>query len=130
MKKLLVGAVTLLAVPLLLASRPSQPVERFQLSLERTAKGWVAQCDTGCDWTELSVACAGDCRVLIDAAGVIANAGNRQTDAAFGFVISRAEKGWQAESVVGTAWSRVGWGCLSGRCRVRINESGVSSLWR
>ena len=128
MKNLLVGTFALLSVPFLLASRPAQPVERFQLSLERTAKGWVAQCDTGCDWTALSVSCANDCRVLIDAAGVTANVTARETEAAFGFVLSRADKGWQAESVAGTAWSKVSWDCLTGRCRVRLDERGVSGL--
>jgi hypothetical protein len=128
MKSLFGGILCLLAIPVLLVARPAEPVARFQLTLERTANGWAAQCDTGCAWAELSVSCDNRCRVLIDASGVTAPFSGSQTEAAFGFVVSRTGKGWQAESLAGTAWTKVGWGCLTGRCRARIDEVGVTTL--
>lgn len=128
MKFLVGGTLSLLVTPFLLAARSVEPAERFELTLQRTANGWKAQCDTGCAWKELSVACADDCRVFIDATGVTTSVRDPKTESAFGFVVSRAEKGWQAESVVGTAWVKVGWHCLTGRCHVKIDDSGVTSL--
>lgn len=119
-------AMSLVVVPFLLAARTVGPVAHFQITLERTAMGWAVQCDTGCAWAKLSIFCANDCRVLIDATGVVPNFSGGQTDAAFGFILSRADKGYQAETVAGTAWTNIGWECLPRQCRALIDEVGVT----
>jgi hypothetical protein len=97
----------------------------FSLVLERTARGWRAQCDRGCRWTKLSMACLG-CVVRINAAGV-GPAWRAETDTAgFAFTIKRTRAGWAAKGIRGLRWRTLDWTCTAGACRARIDETGVS----
>ena len=97
----------------------------FSLVLERTARGWRAQCDSGCRWTKLSIACLG-CEVRINAAGV-GPALRAETDTTgFAFTVRRTRSGWAAKGVRGLRWTALAWTCAAGACRARIDETGVS----
>lgn len=132
MKKIVAGMASLLVLVSVMAARPSSPLPHFQVTVENSAKGWLARCDTGCAWKELSVACGDDCRVRIDASGVTANSTEEWTKSTFGFVLSRSEKGGQAVSLGGTGWTTLSWKCAAAVCRARIDESGVTQAldWR
>ncbi|MES2307007.1 MAG: hypothetical protein V4558_16010 [Gemmatimonadota bacterium] len=126
MRALLLVAVVGLAAVSLMAARQPLPHDGFQVSVERTSSGWRARCGAGCSWKELSSVCPGDCRTLIDANGVVSNVKEEKTDAAFGFVITRTRKGWQAESIAGTSWKQVGWSCSVASCRASLDAAGVT----
>ncbi|MES2123365.1 MAG: hypothetical protein V4503_01630 [Gemmatimonadota bacterium] len=126
MKRLLAGLSLVFVVTALTAARPRSGLPHFQLTLERTAKGWAAECDSGCSWKQLSVSCASDCAVLIDADGVSSSVVKARVSDKFGFIVRRSERGWNAESVSGTAWKEIGWGCPLDVCRARVDELGVS----
>ncbi|MGD9523438.1 MAG: hypothetical protein AB7N73_05440 [Gemmatimonadales bacterium] len=113
---------------LVLAEGPDVPAQLFQVSVVRTSDGWTARCDTGCAWREVAIACANSCPIFLDANGVTADVARPQTSTAFGMVIRRAGKGWEAESVTGTAWQRLGWSCPMERCGARISEHGVVTM--
>ncbi len=128
MKRTVAGVALLTAVGSLAAAAPQPSVAPFRITLERSATGWQAQCDTGCSWTTLAVTCPGDCRVLIDASGVAVNPKGDKTSSAFGFVVSRSQNGWHAASITGTAWTSLGWSCGAPACGARIDEAGVTTL--
>ena len=105
-----------------------QQVSRFEIVVQRSAKGWSAHCDTGCTWRELSVSCPSACRIMLDANGVSTHPTTPQAGAAFAFVLERTEDGWKAEAIAGTTWRTLAWnslGCHYGFCRARIDERGV-----
>lgn len=119
------GALSLAA--LLLGARSDNPAGAFDITLTRTASGWSATCDTGCDWTEIAVSCVRDCRVLIDAAGVTTKVSATETTERFGFIVGRGtDQKWTAQSLGGTLWKSIGWTCMTDRCRARIDDSGVT----
>lgn len=125
MKRLIVGIATVFVVVVLTAAVPTGSPATFEITLERSGEGWNAYCASGCEWTDLAVTCQNDCRVLIDANGVTINPEEPATARSFGFVVSGSGRNWQAESVTGTAWTKVGWGCRPFSCRVRLDEAGV-----
>ena len=129
MNRRIAGALAILSLGFLMAATPAKRIAHFRVILERHGSEWLAQCDSGCAWTKLSMTCNNNCQVLIDATGVIAQPRQATTDAAFGFVLSGSGRGWQAESVAGTAWTKVGWRCPWSTCRVRIDESGVRQIF-
>jgi hypothetical protein len=98
----------------------------FQLELTPTASGYTARCASGCSWQTLSFACAEDCHAVIDANGVYPLATTKQGSAAFAFQLHRMADGWQMESLGGTHWRSLGWGCGAIGCTARVTESGVS----
>ena len=113
------------------AGRGQQPLARFQIVLDRSGSGWAAQCDTGCTWKDLSFTCPSGCRIRIDANGISTETVPPRPAPSFAFVLERTEDGWQAQSVIGTAWRTLSWhsvGCQFGSCRARIDEHGVSGL--
>ncbi|MEO5798916.1 MAG: hypothetical protein ABIZ70_09140 [Gemmatimonadales bacterium] len=124
MRRILVAMASVVGVVALVAARPARPINRFSVTLERTSRGWKAQCDSGCSWTELSVSCPENCRTQIDADGVAGSVKEGKTESAFGMVISRTAKGWQAEGIVGTDWKKVRWTCAIS-CKVKLDGSGV-----
>jgi hypothetical protein len=112
---------------------PSSPVSQaplahFRIVLERTSSGTVAQCETGCNWKELSFQCAADCRMPIDANGVGGNPEGRPSASPFAFRLRPTSEGWSAESVRGTAWVSLSLGCVMGSCRAQVDEFGVRGL--
>lgn len=125
MKRLFLGIVTVLGVMVLSGAAPTEPAEIFEITLERSGNDWKAECASGCTWTELAVACPTDCQVLIDANGVTVNPDRPFTVRTFGFVVSGSGRNWQAESVTGTLWTKLGWGCSPFSCRARLTEAGV-----
>ncbi len=129
MNRRIAGALAILSLVFLMAASPAKRIAHFRIILERSGNGWLAQCDSGCAWTKLSATCSNDCRVLIDASGVIVQPQQARTMTTFGFVLSRSGRGWQAESVAGTAWTTVGWRCPWRACRVRLDESGVKQMF-
>ena len=129
MNRRVAGALAILSLGVLMAATPAERVAHFRVILERHGSGWLAQCDSGCAWTKLSITCNNNCRVLIDAAGAIAQPQQARTDATFGFVLSGSGRGWEAKSLAGTAWTKVGWQCPWSPCRVRIDESGVRQIF-
>ena len=118
-------AASVCSLGVLIGARPQAPIARFQVVLERAGNGWRAHCDSGCTWIDLSIGCATDCHAFVDANGVAVDVAIPETKASFGFVIGRADDGWQAESVVGTSWTRVEWGCGRISCRARLDQDGV-----
>jgi hypothetical protein len=129
MKKLFASLASLLVIVSVMGARPSDTVAPFTMTLSRSGDVWAATCDSGCAWITAEVTCPDTCRVLIDASGVSPDVQEAKTRARFGFVVSRDKKSWQAESLAGTAWAKIGWGCgAADPCRARITEVGVSPL--
>lgn len=114
-------------------SSPSAPVSQapqghFRLVLERSDSGFTAHCEAGCSWKELTFRCVADCHALIDANGVALNPESRATTSPFAFRLHPTVDGWAAESVAGTAWISLSYGCGTVACRARVTEFGVSGL--
>ena|SRR6186997_1409929 len=99
---------------------------RFEILLTPTSTGYDARCQSGCHWQTLSFTCAADCHAVIDANGVYPEATATQGDAAFAFRFYRLPNGWRMESLGGTGWETLGWGCGTFSCTARVTERGVS----
>lgn len=128
MKRLIVGMSAVFGVIVLAGAAPVRTPATFEIILERSGQGWNAHCASGCAWAELAVTCQNSCSVLIDANGVTLNPEQPNTSRNFGFVVSGSGRDWHAESVTGTKWIKLGWGCPPTSCRVRLDEAGVGNL--
>ncbi len=103
----------------------SDPVFHFRITIDRSDSGFVARCDTGCTWTALSLSCDARCRPLIDANGVYLSPVASPRQAPFAFRFEATANGWKAESVRGTAWLALSYGCGPDNCAAWIDEFGV-----
>lgn len=129
MKAIALLAVAALAMPSALR-RMEAPAGRadFTLTVERNGATWAATCRKGCAWREVRYAClAAPCRVTLDAHGIAGGEALPDGGAAFAFVLSPADNGWEASAIRGTAWTTLAWGCaVRVWCEARVDESGVT----
>lgn len=102
----------------------------FRIVLESSPTGFTARCDTGCFWRTLTYNCGSNCLAVLDVHGVRGGPATARPDAAFGFRIQGTASGWTAESLGGTFWNTLSYGCWSSRCRARVDEHGVTGLGR
>ena len=103
------------------------PLHHFVIVLERSATGWSARCETGCAWTEVSQTCA-SCDIRLDATGISRGDSARAGTEGFEFIVSGEREGWSARAVRGVTWVSLSWGCTTGSCRARVDETGVSRV--
>lgn len=101
------------------------PIAHFAVVVEHDASGWKAHCETGCEWTDVSIQCAG-CDVRIDAKGITHSSAPARTTP-FAFELSKAEPGWKVRSLRGARWEGLTWGCASAMCRMRVDENGLAA---
>ena len=101
--------------------------QHFSLVLERTDRGWAAQCDSGCAWTKLTMACLG-CTVRVTDQGVGPAVLRGPHADRFAFTVRGAGLGWAATGQRGVRWKALRWKCGGGACRARIDETGVTGL--
>lgn len=101
------------------------PIAPFALVLEQSETGWAAHCETGCQWRDVSMTCAG-CDVRLDASGIARATPSAPEATGFAFVLSRAERGWTAQGIQGVQWQSLSWNCGAAACRARLDESGVA----
>jgi hypothetical protein len=97
----------------------------FAVILERSATGWAAHCEAGCQWTDVAMSCEG-CDVQLDASG-IARAYPSPAPKGFAFVVSNTRDGWTARGIQGVRWQKLSWNCGAVGCRGRLDETGVGS---
>lgn len=127
MRALILAAALALVGPLPASETPVPAnAAHFEMVLTPTANGYAADCLTGCRWQSLSFECDNDCVAVIDANGVSLPATEKQGEAEFAFRFHRLPNGWQMESLGGTGWQTLGWGCGTGSCAARVTERGVS----
>ena len=112
-----VGAVLLMG-----GRHASSP--HFALTLEHSAQGWKANCDTGCAWREVSMSCGG-CEVRLSSLGIDRAGTPEISRGGFAFTLSDSAGGWQAKDVRGTRWATLSYACPQAVCRARIDETGV-----
>jgi hypothetical protein len=98
----------------------------FAVVLERSATGWAAHCEAGCQWIDVTLACQG-CDVQLDASG-ISRAFLAPAPKGFAFVLSDAKGGWTARGIQGVRWQKLSWNCGANLCRGRLDETGVKSV--
>jgi|GEM_PF-6654899 len=122
---LVVGLAIAGPVPASNTPSPAGP-PHFEMVLTPTTSGYAAECLAGCSWRTLSFACATDCDAVIDADGVRVPATTEEGDPVFAFHFRRLSNGWRMESLGGTGWQTLGWGCGTGSCAARVTERGVS----
>ena len=126
-------ATTVLAAFLAIACHKTSPAVaaasaqtgHFTVILERSATGWAAHCEVGCQWTDVTMSCDG-CDVQLDASG-IARAFLAPAPKGFAFVVSNARDGWTARGIQGVRWQKLSWSCGAAVCRGRLDETGVGS---
>jgi hypothetical protein len=111
--------------PPAVASTPV-PTGHFAVILEHSAAGWAAYCEAGCQWTDVSMSCAG-CDVRLDASGIARAYPAPPVATGFAFIFSNAGGGWTARGIQGVRWRSLSWSCGAAVCRVRLDESGVGS---
>ena len=104
------------------------PLAHFRIVWERSDAGFRAQCSDGCLWKELTFACRADCRPLVDATGLNADSLAKAQPSGFAFRIQPTFDGLRAESLRGTAWQALSYGCRALPCRARMDEHGVYGL--
>jgi hypothetical protein len=98
----------------------------FAVILERSATGWPAHCEAGCQWTAaVTVSCDG-CDLQLDASR-IARVYPSPAPKGFAFVVSNARGGWTASRIQGVRWQKLCWNCGAALCRGRLDETGVGS---
>jgi len=122
---LVIATLTLASATVVPRAIAQNQPHHFQLVLERSDSGYVALCEAGCRWKDVSVTCPTDCQVLIDEFGVSRGVAAKQ-EGTFGFHLQRTSDGWEAHSLAGTAWSSLTWECAPTSCRARVDEFGVS----
>ena len=104
------------------------PLAHFRIVWERSDSGLRAECSDGCLWKELTFACPTDCQPLVDANGLNSDSLAKAQPSAFAFRIQRTFDGLRAESLRGTAWQALSYGCRGLPCRARMDEHGVYGL--
>jgi hypothetical protein len=110
-------------MPPAVASAPV-PTGHFAVILEHSATGWAAHCEAGCQWTDVSMSCAG-CDVRLDASGIARAYPAAPAATGFAFVLSNTGRGWTARGIQGVRWQSLSWSCGAAVCRARVDESGV-----
>jgi hypothetical protein len=100
----------------------------FRIVWERSDSGFRAECAAGCLWKKLTFKCASGCRALIDANGLNPDSLATIQPSPFAFRMEPTLDGWHAESLRGTAWRALSYGCRSFSCRALMDEHGVSGL--
>jgi hypothetical protein len=106
------------------------PVAHFAITLDQSATGWSAHCDTGCFWSDIAMKCEG-CDVRIDASGIASADVADRAQEGFAFVLTRQRgggRGWSARGLRGVHWLKLSWGCTADVCRSHIDETGVSGI--
>lgn len=103
------------------------PLAAFSVVVETTSTGWLARCDSGCTWREVSFACATACDAILGSTGLFSTATLPPRPTSFLFVLTRTRTGICAEARQGTLWSRLSWSCgaATNSCRVAVDASGV-----
>lgn len=112
-----------LLIGLMLPSPGAAPAD-FDLRIERDGAQWTVACAEGCRYSRASIACSGDCEIIISSHGVQTRRDDALAATDFAFVVSPAQDGWKATSIHGTVWRELAASC-SGGCRTRVDENGV-----
>ena len=128
---LLAAGVAFAAVPAVSHAPVPVAPTHFQLVITPDGDGYSATCAAGCTWHTLGFSCSGECRVVIDNGGVHINSAAETYAPTFAFTFRPVAKGWQLESLAGTAWRSLGWRCgFLGACSAEVDETGVhGSAW-
>ncbi len=101
------------------------PLNPFSVVVEHSTTGWRAHCESGCEWMDVSMSCAG-CSVQIDATGIVRASAVKAAPVGFAFVLVDDGVGkWTARGIQGVSWKSVSWGCNNALCRGRLDEDGV-----
>ena len=103
------------------------PLNPFSVVVEHSTTGWRAHCESGCEWMDVSMSCAG-CSVQIDATGIVRASAAKAAPIGFAFVLVDDGVGkWTARGIQGVAWKKVSWSCDNALCRGRLDEDGVGA---
>ena len=111
MTRLLFCALLAGAAPALAAQPGADDAPAFAIVLAQTSDGWTAECNTGCDWTRVAIACGRNCTPVLDQHGIYSGASTDRAPGRFAFTVKRGERGIQVSSLHGTGWVEAGAGC-------------------
>src|SRR5687768_4210333 len=125
MHRICVGIALAMLAPALVAQDKPAALPAFAIVVAQTADGWAAECEKGCAWTRLAIACGRNCTPVIDQHGVYRSLREDREPSAFAFTVRRAGNGVAATTVQGTAWRALSGMCADTGCEVRITEHGI-----
>ena len=90
MTRLLFCALLAGAAPALAAQPGADDAPAFAIVLAQTSDGWTAECNTGCDWTRVAIACGRNCTPVLDQHGIYSGASTDRAPGRFAFTVEES----------------------------------------